>query len=346
MVEVSLTVSIAHRVILLLVLAVQGARAGDPARLTPRILYPGEDLTARTWIWAPHTVAVRIVNVELLGPEVEAVAPRAVVLRLVRVTAKVENVIGGTPLPESISFYFFTNVTTIGNGAYRYILHLGANSGHIVFLREEAGLLRTIVDVNEPDLEYHTGKHLQADLPLYPPSQQTSGKWVEHPAGDALAYIMLTPGEGSDNAAFAKTLPLAVSSLFHFARTGYVVELLRRLQHNREAGIQRAACDELVRQYMLDDACIEQLQRSSDQSSRELGAALAKRAKADEMRVIQGLEERPLEFADGYSDFGDFKVALSRFAADRRPKVRERACQILRVVYRTDEFPDCRPVRQ
>ena len=331
---------------LVLGLALSRAQNGTLPRITPRVLYPGEALTTRAWIHAPHIAAVRISKVELLGPEIEAVPPRAVVLKLVRITATVENVLSGKPLPETIEFYCFTDLWGVANAPYRYVHALNPGSRHIVFLREEAGLLRTIVDVNEPDLEYHTGKHLQADLPLYPPSQQTSGKWVEHPAGDALAYIMLTPGEGSDNAAFAKTLPLAVSSLFHFARTGYVVELLRRLQHNREAGIQRAACDELVRQYMLDDACIEQLQRSSDQSSRELGAALAKRAKADEMRVIQGLEERPLEFADGYSDFGDFKVALSRFAADRRPKVRERACQILRVVYRTDEFPDCRPVRQ
>jgi len=341
-----LTVLTPHRIILLLALAAQSARAGDPARLTPRVLYPGEDLTARTWIWAPHTAAVRIVDVQLLGPEVEAVAPRAVVLRLARVTAKVENVISGAPLPENICFYVFTNVTTIGNGAYRYILHLGANSGQIVFLREEAGLLRTVADVNEPVLEYHTGRHLQARLPVSPPSPQTSGKWVEYPTGDAVAYILLTPGEGCDNAVFARTMPLTVSSLFHFARTGYVVELLRRLQQNPDAGIRRAACDELVSQYRMCDACIERLERSPDQASRDLGAALAKRAKADEGAVIQGLENHPFEFADEYSDFGDFKGALSRFATDRRPKVRQRACQVLRVAYQMDQFPDCPAVGQ
>jgi len=158
---------------------------------------------------------------------------------------------------------------------------------------------------------------------------------------DAFAYILLTPAEGSDSAVFSKTLPLSVSELFHFARTGYVVELLRRLQHSPDAGIQRAACDELVSQYRVYDACIEQLERSSDVSSQVVGAALARHAKADEPSLLEKLEAHPLEFADEDSDFGDFRGALRRFTTDRRSKVRERACEVLRFVYRTDEFPEC-----
>jgi len=327
--------------ILLACLVLPEPLGADPVRITPRVLYPGENLTAQTWLLAPHIIAVRVIKVDFLGPELEAVPPRAVMLRLARVTAAVENVISGKPLPQTIEFYSFTNVSGVGNAPYLYISSLNPGSESVVLLREEAGLLRTIVDLNEPVLVYHTGRHSQADLPLYSPSPQTSGEWRERPPGAAIAYLLLTPADGCDVVSLSKTLPLTVERLTRFAPTGYIVELLRHLERSPEAVIQRAACESLATDYRVEDACIEHLEHSSDAASQKLGAALAEHAKADEPALLEELEGHPFELSDVYGEARDFRGALGRFVADRRSRVRQRACEILRAVYRMPEFSDC-----
>jgi hypothetical protein len=301
------------------------AVAQELPKIVPRIVYPGERFSESFWSHAPHVLILQVQKVEYRGPGIQVSPPTSDIgglnMNLLEVTARVENVISGKALPNTIKFYCFADTGRFVAYGYRF----NPGSRHIVFLREDAGVLRTMVDLSQMQVELLTGFHEQA---------------VVRSQKNSIAYVLFTPGKGTDVVRFSDTLGSHLNEEYWLTPTSYLLSLIHRLQSYPDTRIRRAACRVLFYDYRLQDPCADALKSDPDPNARKLASDLLKHAQADEADLLRDLAKDPVGYSS-IDDSRDFKGALARFTTDQRPRIHKRACELLEVMFQADKFVNC-----
>ena len=138
--------------------------------------------------------------------------------------ANVDNVIAGAAVGDKIRFFFYVDPQQ----KPRYYPESGRS--YIIALRRENGVLRSMADVTQLAIRVYSGKHEQDQIP------------VELGPGAAIAYILLTLGKGVDLALFSRNLSASVYGADYYATSGYVAELLGKLEAHSDRGVSQRAC--------------------------------------------------------------------------------------------------------
>lgn len=290
-------------------LAAQGA---EPPRLIPRIILPEEPVPSSFWLGAPKIAVVKIRSADWLGSEIEVTPPQKLVVRLVRITAEVELVIKGEMGKGAVQFYFFTN--TLSENGYTTIRYwLDSGYRYVVFLREDGGVLRTMVDVGEMELRVRSGNpgsiHLPAD------------------SGMAVASVLLTPGRDYE-AGFPTNIGHTLAVIEPLAPPAYLVSLLRALLAHPNRGVREQACLALSRTYPYRDACLNELLGSIDEPVRRQAADMVASQRRNEPQLLRALEEDPVSLSVS-GNVKDLAGDLGLFSLDHDLEVRTLACRAL-----------------
>lgn len=308
--------------------------------LYPRVLMHPAWVGNEFFLSAPNIVVAYVHSVKHLGPEFP-LTPRSS-LRLVKIDADVETIIAGGLRPGPITFYGFADLPWYKGFRIR------PESSYVLFLREDAGVLRTMADPDGDELQTHSGFHDTADLPdprstaerIMPcvHEQVDEGRLV----GMRVAYVALTPGRGFNPESMAQHLEGDLGKVWSRAPLQYVALLLKKLQSNGDAGVRAAACITLAEHAPGGDACLVDVAKGPD-------AALRKRAEQrlrvdDENipRLIERLKMAPHSLSP---DVVDLAGRLELLTTHRNDRVRSLACKALRNFFPTCSFPECSNVR-
>lgn len=319
-------------------LVVSGCSRGP--HLYPRVLMDGAWVGREFFLMAPNVLVASVRSVKLLGPDFP-LSPRST-LRLARINADVETIIAGGLRPGAVTFYGF-----VDRPWYKEF-RIRPESRYVLFLREDAGVLRTMADPDGDELQMHSGLHDTADLPdprstaerIMPcvHEQVDEGRLV----GMRVAYVVLTPGRRFNPESMAQHLEGDLGKVWSRAPLQYVALLLKELQSNGDAGVRAAACIALAEYAPGDNACLVDLAKGPD-------AALRKRAEErlrvhDENipRLIERLKMAPHSLSP---DVVDLAGRLELLTTHRNDRVRSLACKALRNFFPTCSFPECSNVR-
>ena len=153
-------------------------------------------------------------------------------LQLRRLSVRIENILKGGPLPESLTVYYFTFAGGFQGNRPLGFWEVGCR--RILWLRWDAGVLRTVCDgYDNCTIGVYSGAH-----PNYRPDPKK-------PLDYALVDLLLTRGEGSVNGiGFAteafREEPDNVSGLQEYA-----IEKLRYLALTEQDEIKSSACESL-----------------------------------------------------------------------------------------------------
>jgi len=297
------------------------------------VILPGEGVGGGFWLHAPKIAIVTIDKATWFEPDY-AMTPGRLVLRLVAVDAKVENVIQGELPVGPIRFYFFTN--SVAPGSVYPILRTWFVPGcrYVVFLREDGGILRTMADLTEPNIRIRSGHH--ATLPL------SLNDAARRDPGAVIAAAALTPSavhvEG-----FADGIEGTYSQLGLIVPDGYIARLLRALLANPDQATRERACLTLSFHYSYRDPCFSSLLDSKDPEVRQQASGLARAKRASPQRLLSALSIAPdsinaPEILDALAD------ELELFTFDRDSAVSRQACVALRRIFPSREFPNCKGV--
>jgi hypothetical protein len=148
-------------------------------------------------------------------------------LQLRRLTVRVENVLRGAPVPETIAVYYFTWAGGFDGPRPLGFWRLGGR--RILWLRRDSGVLRTACD----GWDYCTMSVQSGAHPGYRPDPR---KRIDY----AVADLILTRGDGAINEIeFANEVAWGVPDQ---GLQGYVVEKLRHLALTEHGGVKASAC--------------------------------------------------------------------------------------------------------
>jgi hypothetical protein len=267
----------------------------------------------------------------MVGPEVRT---GNLTLRLVEVEADAEAVISGSLKPETIRFYTFADVPFVKQ------FKLYPKERCVVFLREEAGLLRTMADLDRSEIPVYSGLHSTSDLP---DARSVAARVMpcvhSQLGGDSLtamrvAYVALTPGQNS-----APELLIAgvrnVGKLWSMAPSPYVVWLLRQLQTNRDRGVRDEACIALAESPAGAgaDQCLLQVANGPDSERAKRALNLLRVHEQDRVRLVETLKGWPGSLSP---DVVDLAGRLELLTSHKNQEVRHLACRAL-----GNLFPAC-----
>jgi hypothetical protein len=297
------------------------------------VLADGARVSSEFFLTAPHVAVVRVHSLELLGREFP-LRPGGSVLRLVRINADVETVISGNLRPGAITFYGFAGSKEFRIYAARYV----------VFLREEAGVLRTMADPDGREIQVHTGWHDSSDLPdprstaarIMPCVHEELG--AGDPIGMRVAYVLLTPGKDFNPQLLAEYLFIDVGRLLSNAPAQYVVWLLRQLQTSSEKTVRDAACIALAEYFPGADVCLTDLLNRADPTSRKRANELLNIHDRNAPTLIASLKSSPALLS---RDTVDLAAKLQTLASHRDQQVRSLACRNLRNFFPACSFAEC-----
>lgn len=301
----------------------------------PRVLLPGDAVGDSFWLSAPNIAVVRIEAAGWTGPEIEITPPQKIVVRLVSVTADVENVIRGGLPKGRIQFYLFAN-TLSANGYHTVLAWMEAGARYIVFLREDGGILRTLADVGGGNIRTWSGRH-----DSIPTSQsQPAG---EDP-GTSIALLALVPSTDFDKG-FAANIQRTSDAVSQFAPPKEIVLLLRNLLANRDADVRAQACLTLSRNFSYQDPCLPKLLQSTDGEILQQATIWSRkrsRTQAGTQALLKSLREAPLSLSIS-GRVRDLPGDLELFTLDSDPAVRQQACDTLGRLFPSRDFPNCAP---
>jgi hypothetical protein len=243
----------------------------------------------------------------------------------------VENVMQGDLMPGPAHFYFFTNTLGTNVGYTTPLSWFQPSYRYAVFLREDAGVLRTMADLTEPNIRIRSGRH--ANFIATP----------EHPArrdpGTAIAALALTPS-GDHEKGFATGIEDAYDRLMLIARPWELARFLRRLLTHADLEIRERACLALSIHYSYSDPCFEGLLESSDPEIKQQASIWAPRKRASEQGLPAALKEDPISLSISRR-VEDLPGDLELFSFDRDAGVRLQACDALRRLFPARTFPNC-----
>jgi hypothetical protein len=280
------------------------------------------------WLSASQIGVVRVATADWIGPELEMVPPRHTVVRLVRVNGQAEYWIKGTVPAKALTFYFFTNVpTTTGFRSPRSWMEPGQR--YIVFLREDGEVLRTMADMEQLQIQVHSGDHSQGSF-----SSDAS-------LGIRIAALLLTPGENYDSATFARHIGLDLLNVRTIAPAKNLVALLSGLLKNRDDRVRTAACFALAKEYPSQDSCLVDLANAPDDGQRQRARELLALHDRNTPELIKRLAEYPstLSINGKTEDLGD---DLELFTNHRNAEVRAGACRALEHCFPARQVSQCR----
>ena len=179
---------------------------------------------------APIAVVGRVVSVRQIGGVRSSASDPPLKVELVRVRLAVENVLKGPGVGRQIDVYYFqySAYTRVFRNVFLYRPRPG--DYRIFFLREEAGVFRAIKDVSDFTLEVYSGSHQNAMLPPGSP-------------GQAIAWVLLTPGEGIRQDVFAKFLYESFGEAAAMSSEEHALGLLGPLLRNDDEATRKAAAE-------------------------------------------------------------------------------------------------------
>jgi hypothetical protein len=295
--------------------------------LTPRVIMPGDSVGPSFWLLAPQIIVVSVKSANWLGPAIEITPPQRAVVRLVRVDGEVENIIQGELPKGPIQFYFFANTTSKdGYTTIKYWLTPGRR--YVVFLREEAGVLRTMADLAPPKIQVLSGRH----------DQIATGKSPSD-LGRAILHIALTP-TGDYDKVFASGIQQTVSSILEFVAPSDLARSLRILLTHPDRAIQDQACLTIAREFRYRDPCLPKLLNANDPAIQQQARLWMQGRQESGHELLTLLRDNPLALsASGKVE--DLASDLETFTWDWDAEVRKQACATLRRLFPAGRPTNC-----
>lgn len=309
--------------------------------LYPRVLMHAARVGSEFFLTAPNIVVVYVHSVKLLSPKFPLSGSS--VLRLVQINADVETIITGGLRPGAITFYGFADRPPKEFRIY-------PEARYVVFLREDAGVLRTMADPDGDELRVHSGLHDTADLP---DPRSTAARIMPcvdgqlQPAtlaGMQIAYVLLTPGRNSDPDSLAQHLDVDVAMLWPRAPAEYVVWLLKQLQKNDDRRVRDRACIALAEHPAGAgaDSCLVEVAKGPDPELRRRANEILAVHERNTGTLVETLKRWPAFLSP---DVADLAARLNLLAGHRNEQVRSLACKALRSFFPACSFPKCEKVR-
>jgi len=171
-------------------------------------------------------------NVGLVRSPVPMRSEPAIPLQLRRLTVRVENVLKGAPIPQTIEVYYFTFAG--GFDGPRPLGFWRVGYRRILWLRRDSGVLRTACDGWDGCTDgVWSGAH-----PDYRPDPQK-------PLGYALVDFHLTRGKGPVNKIAFATEVFGQEPVGFPGLEEYAIEKLKHLALTEEDEIKSSACESL-----------------------------------------------------------------------------------------------------
>jgi hypothetical protein len=299
--------------------------------LQPRVILPGEGAGRSFWLLAPDLAIVRIQRAQRQGPDIVITPHHKLTVHLVAVDAEVEDTIQGQLPKGPTRFYFFTNSLLPG---YSYTTPLSwfyPGKRYVVFLREDGGVLRTMADLTEPNIQIRSGSH-QGTAELL---DRVSAR----DPGVVIAWVALTPSSDYEPG-FAKGIQDAFDRLLLIASPGKIAPFLRALLTHRDRAVRERACLVLSTSFSYRDPCFEDLARSDDPQIKNQAVTWARGKAAAKPHLLRALREDPLSLSisNRVEDLGD---DLGLFTFDLDDEVRQDACGAVRRLFPARDFPNC-----
>jgi hypothetical protein len=295
------------------------------------VILPGEGVGRQFWLGAPKIAIVTIEKATFLEPDYP-MPPGRLVLRLVAVDAKVENMIQGELPGGPIRFYFFTN--SVAPGSIYPILRMWFDPGsrYVVFLREDGGILRTMADLDDPHIKIHSGRHDALPLSLNDAPRRDPGA--------VIAAAALTPSADHVEG-FAAGIVDTFGPLSSIVPDVYIARLLRALLASPDQATREWACVTLSFHFSYRDPCFSSLLDSKDPEIRQRASVLAPAKRANPQRLLSALSIAPdsitaPEISDAIAD------ELESFTYDQDLAVVRQACVALRRIFPSREVPRCK----
>jgi hypothetical protein len=157
------------------------------------------------------------------------------IIKLCKLKVRVENVLRGGAIPETVTVYYFTWAGGIDGpkplGFRRVPAYPNLIYRRVLWLRKDSGVLRTACDGwDECTMPVDSGAH-----PNYKPDPRK-------PLGYALADIFFTRGVGATDAEFAGQVDWGAPST---VPEPYLFEKLQRLAATEVPVVRAAACKQL-----------------------------------------------------------------------------------------------------
>jgi hypothetical protein len=158
-------------------------------------------------------------------------------IQLRRLKVRVENILRGNALPETVTVYYFTWAGGSDGpkalGFWKVPAYPTLIYRRIFWLRRDSGVLRTACDGwDECTMPADSGAH-----PNYRPDPKK-------PLGYALADVFFTRGNGVTDTEFARQVEWGAPSTVPEA---YLFEKLQRLAATEVPAVREAACEQLSR---------------------------------------------------------------------------------------------------
>lgn len=283
-----------------------GALTGDRLRLVPII------------------VVARVEENRVVERHIHAVRYPKVYLDLHLVRCARENTLKGGVTGSELTFFYFADTYGQYQGAapnprYRHLFAAEPEFRYVFFLTREGKVLRSFGDVGDYSVLVSSGKHAES------PGQKKD-------LGEALAAILLTPGDGANLERMARQLFVDAQLADTWGYPLLTAKLLRNLFTLREP-IRSEACGELVRNYQGQSDCLSELGEGPEESS-----ALRKGAR-------QTLAEQRALLPVILKDLRD-PAQLAFFPGDSRRRVREQLEVVLLGKDRQLRAGVCRALRR
>ena len=316
---------------LLVLFVVAWTASAQAPKLVPRVLLPGDAVDATFWLRAPSIAVVRVDKAEWVGPEIEVTPPKKIVVRLVRITARIENVIQGEVRAGAVTFFFFAN-TLSRNGYHTVLSWMEAGKRYVVFLRDDGGVLRTMADVADVRIPILTGYH---DRVSNLPDQRS-----HHDPGNAIAYLALTP-TGDADSSFGPNIERLCGAIAEFVPPSKLAELLRKLLLSQDSSVAEHSCLTLSRRFSYRDPCFQKLMMSNDDLVRQQARTWSEK-QWNPQQLVKTLRENPFSLSISGS-VSDLPSDLEQFTFDSDVAVRVQACETLHYLFPARLVPTCRP---
>jgi len=277
-------------------------------------------------------VVASVIENRVVAKRVPAARYQDVLLDLHLVRCERENSLRGSLAGRELSFFYFADgkyADAKPNPRYKRLFQATPGSRYIFFLTMELGVLRSIGDVGDYQIQVTTGTH----------SGGFSGD-----IGTQISEILLIPGGGTDLRGMTQNLPDYAGIADVWGTRPHTVELLRQLLSHGEP-LRSAACGTLVLRYRGQGDCVADLAADASESAETRQRALGelKQQNIERRLLIDDLED-PAHLA--YVDFGGdsrrrLREELQTLLFARDPLLRQRTCTALKRFYPYNAEPKC-----
>jgi hypothetical protein len=156
------------------------------------------------------------------------------------------------------------------------------------------------------------------------------------PAGERIATMLLTPGDGMDVARFARELTGSVTFAIEHLGRWRTAKLLKQLAADERAPIGQGACAQLTAWFWGQDACWDRLDKSASTAT-----VAESRATEREQRARTADPDRWWKQMSAGSPPGQLLDELRLLTIHKDPRIRARYCRFLRAHYPDERDCGC-----